>query len=127
MMRFLVDQPISPLLADWLREAGHEAFHVRERGLSRASDEEIFAIASAENAVIVTADLDFSRIVALSGRAQPGLILFRAGVLSDEQMLGLLQTVIDTVSAEQLQRSVVVADRTTLRVAPLPLRPDLAT
>ena len=73
----------------------------------------------------MTADLDFSRIVALSGRAQPGLILFRAGGLSDEQMLGLLQTVIDTVSAEQLQRSVVVADRTSLRVASLPLRPDL--
>lgn len=127
MMRFLVDQPVSPLLTDWLREAGHEAFHVRERGLSRASDEEIFSVATSEGAIIGTADLDFSRIVALSGRAEPGLILFRAGNLSDEQMLGLLQDVIERLSPEQLQRSIVVADRTTLRVASLPLRPDLAT
>ena len=125
-MRFLVDQPISPLLAEWLREVGHEAFYVRERGLSRASDEEIFSIAVAESAVIVTADLDFSRIVVLSGRDQPGLILFRAGNLSDDQMLDLLGTVIRRVPAQQLQRSVVVADRTSLRIAPLPLRPDLA-
>jgi predicted nuclease of predicted toxin-antitoxin system len=125
MMRFLVDQPVSPLLTDWLRQAGHEAFHVRERGLSRASDAEIFSVATSEGAIIVTADLDFSRIVALSGRAEPGLILFRPGNLTDEQMLELLKTVIDRVPAEQLQRAIVVADKTTLRVAPLPLRPDL--
>ena len=125
MMRFLIDQPVSAVLASWLREVGHEAFHVRERGLSRAPDEVIFATAVAERAIIVTADLDFSRVVALSGRDQPGLILFRAGNLSDEQMLELLRRVLEHVPAEQLQRSVVVADRTTLRIAALPLRPDL--
>ncbi len=126
MMRFLIDQAVSPLLVEWLREAGHDAHHVRERGRSRARDEEIFAAASEEEAVIVTADLDFSRIIALSGRSQPGLILFRAGNLSDEQMLDLLRDVLARVPAEQLQHSVVVVDRTSLRIAPLPLRPDLA-
>jgi len=77
-MRFLVDQPVSPLLAQWLREQGHDAYHAREQGLSRATDEQFFARAVQEDRVIVTADLDFPRILALSGRDRPGLILFRA-------------------------------------------------
>jgi predicted nuclease of predicted toxin-antitoxin system len=125
-MKFLVDQPVSPLVAEWLKEVGHEAHHVRERALSRATDQDIFAAAVAAGAVIITADLDFSRILALSGRDQPGLILFRAGDLSDAQMLNLLRDVLERVPAEQLQCSVVVADRASLRIAPLPLRPDLA-
>ncbi len=94
--------------------------------MSRASDEDIFAAAVAAGAVIITADLDFSRILVLSVRDQPGLILFRAGNLSDAQMLDLLRSVLERVPTEQLQRSVVVADPTSLRIAPLPLRPDLA-
>jgi len=124
-MRFLVDQPVSPMLAQWLRSVGHEAFHVRERGLSRAADEDIFAVAVAENAVVVTADLDFSRILVLSGRTGPGLILFRAGNLSDDQMLALLKIVLEQVEPERLPHSIVVADRTMLRIASLPIRPDV--
>jgi len=124
-MKFLVDQPVSPMLADWLRRAGHDAYHLREQGLSRLRDEEIFARAVDEDRVIVTADLDFSRIIALSGREAPGLILFRGGSMTDEQMLLSLQTVLKHVPVHELGRLVVVVDRGSLRVAPLPLRPDL--
>jgi predicted nuclease of predicted toxin-antitoxin system len=125
-MKFLVDQPVSPLLARWLRDAGHDALHVRERGLSRATDEALFALAVAENRTIVTADLDFSRIIALSGRSGPGLILFRAGNITDDKMLALLKETLGRVPTAELERSVVVVDVHALRVAPLPLRPDLA-
>jgi predicted nuclease of predicted toxin-antitoxin system len=125
-MKFIVDQPVSPILADWLRSSGHDAFHVRERGLSAASDSVIFDLAVEESRIIVTTDLDFARILALSGRVGPALILFRAGNLSDSEMLGLLQAALAKVDAEQLARSVVVVDGTRMRIAPLPLRPDLA-
>ena len=126
-MNFLVDQPVSPVLAEWLRNNGHDAFHLRERGLACSRDEDIFALASAENRIIVTADLDFSRILALSGREGPGLILFRAGNITDLQMLSLLKSVLQSVPADRLQRSVVVVDGRRMRIAPLPLRPDLNT
>ena len=125
-MNFLVDQPVSPQLAHWLRETGHDAVHVRERGLSRAPDEELFALAVTEHRVIVTADLDFARILALSGRSGPGLILFRAGNVTDAQMLALLKETLDKVQPSDIERSVVVVDAHALRVATLPLRPDLA-
>ncbi len=84
---------------------GHEAYHVREQGLSRATDEEIFARAVQEDWVIVTANLDFPWIVALSRVDRPGLILFRAGNVSDERMLELLKKTLSTVDHAELGRS----------------------
>ena len=125
-MKFVIDQPVSPRVAEWLCDAGHDAFHLRERGLSRLPDDQIVALAVAENRIIVTADLDFTRIITLSGKAGPGLILFRAGNISDDRMLALVQTVLADVDEQRLLRSVTVVDLHSIRVAPLPIRPDLA-
>lgn len=37
-MRFLVDENLSPILAELLRVAGHDASHVRDIGLQSASE-----------------------------------------------------------------------------------------
>jgi predicted nuclease of predicted toxin-antitoxin system len=121
-MKSIVDQPVSPLLARWLRAQGHDALHVRERGMSKATDDAIFAVAQSELRVIITADLDFPRIVALSGASVPGLILFRAGNVSDDQMLALLQRVMAEVDEPSILNSVIVVDEWTIRVRPLPLK-----
>jgi len=126
-MKFLIDQPLSPALASWLRSAeggGHDAVHARESGLSRVADEEIFARAIDEARIVVTADLDFSRIIALSGRESPRRILFRAGNCSDESMLLLLRPVLAEIEPQVLPRSVVVVDEWTIRIASLPVRPS---
>lgn len=52
-MKFLVDNALSPQVANLLRTAGHDAIHVRERNLQQATDEEIFAIASSEVRVLI--------------------------------------------------------------------------
>lgn len=117
---------MSPILAEWLRstEAGsHDAFHARERGLSRAADTDLVALALSESRVLVTADLDFPRIIALSGKDAPGLILFRAGNISDAQMLALLQRVLLEVPPPALQHAIVVVDEQSLRIATLPIQP----
>jgi predicted nuclease of predicted toxin-antitoxin system len=40
-LRFLIDNALSPLFAERLRAAGHEAAHVRGYDLQAASDEEM--------------------------------------------------------------------------------------
>lgn len=121
-MNFLIDQPVSPLLARWLRDQGHDANHVRERGLSTASDETIVGIALRESRILVTTDLDYPRIVALSRREGPAVILFRAGNVTDQRMLDLLRAVLHEVKPDRLSKAVVVATGHSLRVADLPIR-----
>ena len=65
-MRFFVDMPLSPGLAGWLVDQGHEAVHALEIGLERASDASILELARKEDRVIVTADLDYPRLLAFS-------------------------------------------------------------
>ena len=75
-MKALLDMPVSSSLVDVLRAHGHEGAHAHEMGLDRAIHREILAVARRENRIIITADLDFPRILALSSAEGPGLILF---------------------------------------------------
>ncbi|HEY2012105.1 MAG TPA: DUF5615 family PIN-like protein [Bryobacteraceae bacterium] len=58
-MKFLVDMPLSPELARWLRMEGHDAVHASDMALNEAPDQAILVTAANEGRVIVTADLDF--------------------------------------------------------------------
>ena len=51
-MKFLVDNALSPLVAEGLREAGHDALHIRDYGLQAAEDKEIFSLAETENRIL---------------------------------------------------------------------------
>lgn len=82
-MKFLVDMPLSPELAAWLRSSGHDAVHADEIGLDRAPDVEIIQAAIAAAQTIVTADLDYPRLLATAGLNSPSLILFRDGNWTD--------------------------------------------
>ena len=54
-MKFLVDANLSPRIADRLGQAGHDAVHVHEVGLTTADDDAILKWASEARAVVVTA------------------------------------------------------------------------
>jgi uncharacterized protein (DUF433 family)/predicted nuclease of predicted toxin-antitoxin system len=63
-MRFLVDTCVDSRVAAWPRSAGHDAVHLRDQGLQRLANGEIFRKATAERRTVVTFDLDFSEIAA---------------------------------------------------------------
>jgi predicted nuclease of predicted toxin-antitoxin system len=76
-MRFLVDNPLSPVLATLLTRAGHDALHVRTIELQRAEDVVIFDRAAAEERIVVSADTDFGTLLAARTVQKPSVIQFR--------------------------------------------------
>lgn len=76
-MRLILDANLSPKLVERLRNAGYDAAHVGDVDLLHASDEEIFDRASIDDWVVVTADTDFSMLLALRSTARPSVVLLR--------------------------------------------------
>ena len=72
-----MDNSLSPLLANGLRDAGHDAAHVREYGMQRSEDEELFNRAFEEEHVVVSSDTDFGTLLASRRQTKPSVILLR--------------------------------------------------
>jgi predicted nuclease of predicted toxin-antitoxin system len=67
-MRFLADMGVAIWIVDWLRAQGHDAKHLRDEGLQRTADGDVFRRAANEKRVVLTFDLDFAEILALLAR-----------------------------------------------------------
>ena len=113
--------PVTPDAAPHLRAAGHDAIHAVDLGLARSSDNEVLAAARREGRIVITADLDYPRLIALQQADRPGVILFRGGAYSDREMLALLDRVLARASTLDLDHSIVVVDRTRIRRRALPI------
>jgi predicted nuclease of predicted toxin-antitoxin system len=120
-MKFLIDMPLSPELAEWLRAQGHDAVHANDLSMHRSPDVELLRVASAEGRVMITADLDFPRLLALSGAWGPGLILLRGGNYSEAESRECLHRVLTSIAPEELPRCIVVVDRQKIRRRWLPV------
>ncbi len=89
-MRFVIDAQLPPGLANWLREIGHEALHVREVGLAVATDTEIWRYACNQTATLVTKDQDFIGL-AESPPEGSAVLLIRLGNTTNRALLGHLE------------------------------------
>ncbi len=113
--------PLSPALAEWLDKQGHDAVHASSVGLHCSADAEIMTRARQEKRIIVTADLDYPRLLALSEASEPSLILFRRGDWSEADVVARMSRILQAFSSVDLEQSIVVVDRDRLRRRRLPI------
>jgi len=117
----LLDQGLPLSAAALLCEAGIDALHVGEIGLSAASDTEILQKARDDEYVVVTLDADFHALLAVTEATSPSVIRIRIERLRAQALTNLLITVIDECE-EDLDRGVVVTvEPNRIRVRRLPL------
>jgi predicted nuclease of predicted toxin-antitoxin system len=103
--------PLSPALATWLADRGHDAVHAARLGLHRATDNEIMA----------RADLDYPRLLAVARASEPSLILFRNGNWSEAEVRTRLSEILATLTEADIARSIIVVDRDRVRRRRLPI------
>jgi predicted nuclease of predicted toxin-antitoxin system len=120
-MCFLADMGVSMKVVTWLRGEGHDATHLRDEGLHRLANGKIFTKASEEGRIVLTFDLDFSEIAALSGDKLTSVISFRLRNTLPSNVIVRLKAVL-TASSAALEEGVVVSvEDTRHRIRKLPI------
>ena len=120
-MRFLADMGVSQRVVSWLRNEGHDALHVREENLLRLPNGLIFEKAYSEKRILLTFDLDFGEIVALSGGRNVSVILFRLRNTRTQHIINRLKNVLIDAGHALEQGAIVVVEEARHRIRRLPL------
>jgi predicted nuclease of predicted toxin-antitoxin system len=122
-LRFLVDMGASLRFAGNLRAMGHDVVHLRDRGLQRLPDKEIFRLAAAERRIVLTFDLDFGEIAAHCGDTSTSVLLLRLANTRSDHVLERIRVAIEGAEAALDRGAVVVVEEGRCRIRPMPILP----
>lgn len=121
-MKWLIDNALSPKLAEGLREQGHDAVHVRDYGMQASADLEIMQRARAEGRIVVSADTDFGTLHSIWTERFPSILIFRrSSQRRPQEQLDLLTKNLDAVRESLEEGCIVIIDDQRIRIRPLPL------
>ena len=122
-MKLVVDNALSPVVAQPLRSGAFDCVHVRDVGLEHAADEAIFQWARENGRTVVSADTDFGTLLAQRNVTRPSVILLRQGVpRSPARQAAFLLANLSSVAEAVEEGSIVVFERDRIRVRALPIR-----
>jgi predicted nuclease of predicted toxin-antitoxin system len=120
-MQFLADMGVSQRIVAWLRQQGHDAIHLREQGLHRLPNGQIFIKAASEQRIILTWDLDFAEILALSGTNIVSAVIFRLLNTRSANVIRRLEHVLGISAQDLAEGAIIAVEESRHRVRLLPL------
>lgn len=107
---------VATRIVQWLRDDGHDAVHLREENLHRLPNGEIFSKAIAENRIILTFDLDFGEILALSSGKRVSVVLFRLHNTRTPHVMDRLKKVLTDANSALAEGAIVVVEESRHRI-----------
>ena len=120
-MKFLLDMGLARSTAVYLRNQGYDAIHLREQGWQRWPDEKIVEKARAEARVIITHDLDFGRLIALTQYRLPSVITLRLDNMKATNVNHFLTEVLSQFAPDLETGALVSINERAIRVRTLPI------
>jgi predicted nuclease of predicted toxin-antitoxin system len=112
---------VSYSVVQHLRDSGHDALHLRDVGMQRQPDDEVFATALRDQRIILTFDLDFGKLAASAGTKWPSVVIFRLNDTRVATPIERLTKALAVASGALLEGAVVVVDDGRVRVRELPI------
>ena len=120
-MKFLADMGVSTRTVEWFRREGHDAVHLRELRKQRLPDQAILEYALSESRVVLTMDLDFGYLVAVSHARLPSVITFRLKDETSSNVNWHLNRVLKESSSALLAGAVITVEDHGYRIRLLPI------
>ena len=120
-MRFLIDMCMDVRVAQWLRDQGYNASHLRDEGLQRLANGDIFNKAISEKRTILTFDLDFGEIAALSKQKKTSVIVFRLNNTRVTHVIDRLKKILPILIDTLKEGAIVIIEESRHRVRELPI------
>jgi len=121
-MKFLVDNALSPRMAENLRDAGHDAAHVQDYRMGAAKDQAIFDRAADEGRIIISADTDFGTLLAQHQTTIPSVILLRwPGLRRAADQSFVILANLPNLTADLEAGAIVIIEPSRVRVRSLPI------
>lgn len=119
--KLLIDMNLSPDWVDSLSREGWEAVHWSEVGEPRATDREVMDWAVANAYVVLTHDLDFGTMLALTQDRGPSVLQVRAENVTPPQLGPTVIAALEQHQADLSAGALVVVDERRSRVRVLPI------
>jgi predicted nuclease of predicted toxin-antitoxin system len=120
-VKLILDENLSPGWRDFLAALGIQATHWRDIGNMGDPDETLFDYACEHDAVIVSQDLDFTRMLALRGTRLPSVIQLRVQCPTPEIIGQALLSVIENHRDQPREGCLISLDLERHRLRLLPL------
>lgn len=121
-LRFIADLNISPLTVVALQGRGWDVIRSSEVLSAKASDQEILTYARETGRDLLTQDLDFSALLALSGMARPSLVTLRLSRSEPEIVTAKLLEAEPLLTRTLGEGCAITIEDSAVRVRNLPIR-----
>ncbi len=120
-MKFLLNMNIPRIFGEKLTQLGFECTHIGDRNMAKSPDYEIVEIARNKKEVIITNDLDYGHLLAISGMSSPSVIIFRLRNNHTENMFECFTRAWSSIEGALENGAIIILDDHVMRIRKLPI------